>query len=62
MTIEVVQLGAPEEPPYPKATPEERLAAAVRLIGFHTALRGASPRPPRAAWPGETFVIGEERG
>jgi hypothetical protein len=55
MTIEVVTLGQPKGSPYADVTPEERLAAAVRLIEHHQALRGESPRLPRSAWPGETF-------
>ena len=61
MTVEVVPLGEPKSPPYANSTPEERLAAAVRLIAFHEALRGARASLPRAEWPGETFVISDER-
>jgi hypothetical protein len=59
MTVEVVPLGEPKPSPYANSTPLERLAAAVRLIEHHQALRGAQPPPPRSEWPGETFIIGE---
>jgi hypothetical protein len=62
MTIEVVALGARKPSPYADSTPDERLAAAVRLIEHHQALRGRRSRPPRSAWPGETFVSSEELG
>jgi len=62
MTIEVVALGERKPPPYAHSTPEERLAAAVRLIEHHQALRGGGPTVPRGAWPGETFVTGETVG
>jgi len=55
MTVEVVTLGQPKGSPYADVTPEERLAAAVRLIEHHQALRGESSTLPRSAWPGETF-------
>ena len=60
MTVEVVPLGEPKPSPYADSTPEERLAAAVRLIEHHQALRGNPPKLPRSEWPGETFIIGEE--
>jgi hypothetical protein len=53
MTVEVVALGQPKPPPYASATPEERLAAAVRLIEHHVALRGGVAKTPRSQWPGE---------
>lgn len=62
MTVEVVALGERKPSPYANSTPEERLAAAVRLIEHHQALRGAHRTLPRSAWPGETFVIGAELG
>ncbi|HET9956978.1 MAG TPA: hypothetical protein VFQ61_20920 [Polyangiaceae bacterium] len=62
MTVEVVALGERKLPPYADSTPEERLAAAVRLIEHHQALRGGFSKVPRDAWPGETFVIGERVG
>ena len=62
MTVEVVALGQRKPSPYAHSTPDERLAAAVRLIEYHQALRGGSSTLPRAAWPGETFVSGEELG
>ncbi len=62
MTVEVVALGEREPSPYARSTPEERLAAAVRLIEHHRALRGAYSTLPRTAWPGETFVAGAELG
>jgi hypothetical protein len=62
MTVEVVALGEREAPPYADSTPEERLAAAVRLIQHHQALRGDVPAVPRDAWPGEIFVTGEPVG
>lgn len=55
MTIKVVKLGEPELPPYAHCSPDERLAAAVRLIEYHQALRGAAHKLPRSEWPGETF-------
>jgi hypothetical protein len=53
MTIEFVTLGQPKGSPYANSTPEQRLAAAVRLIEHHHALRGGSSPLPRSAWPGE---------
>jgi hypothetical protein len=44
------------------STPEERLAAAVRLIEHHQALRGGFSKIPRSAWPGEVVIAGEELG
>jgi hypothetical protein len=60
MTVEVVPLGKPKPSPYADSTPEERLAAAVRLIEHQQALRGSLPKLPRSEWPGETFIIGDE--
>jgi hypothetical protein len=57
MTVEVVALGERKPPQYVDSTPEQRLAAAVRLIEHHQALRGGFPTVPRRAWPGETFVF-----
>lgn len=59
MTVEVVALGTDEPPPYAHSSPAERIAAAVRLIAHHQALRGegASARPPRSEWPGEKYVV-----
>ncbi len=62
MTVEVVTLGTPERSAYAHSTPEERLAAAVRLMGYHQSLRGDQLRLPRAEWPGEKFVLGPKRG
>jgi hypothetical protein len=62
MTVEVVAIGQRKPSPYADATPEERLAAAVRLIEHHQALRGGYSTVPRSAWPGETLVAGEELG
>ena len=62
MTLEVVPLGHPKRSPYALSTPDERLAAAVRLIEHHEALRGKHAPVPRAEWPGETFVCGGMRG
>jgi len=62
MTVEVVTLGERKPSPYANSTPEERLAAAVQLIGHHQALRGGFPTVPREAWPGETFVAGDPVG
>jgi hypothetical protein len=62
MTVEVVQLGQRKPSPYADSTPEERLAAAVRLIEHHQALRGGYSPLPRSEWPGETFVAGGELG
>jgi hypothetical protein len=55
MTVEVVTLGQRKGSPYADSTPEQRLAAAVRLIEHHQALRGGSSTLPRSAWPGETY-------
>ncbi|MDQ2642860.1 MAG: hypothetical protein M3020_03530 [Myxococcota bacterium] len=62
MTVEVVALGERKPSPYARSTPEERLAAAVRLIEHHQALRGTHSELPRAEWPGETFVDGAKLG
>jgi hypothetical protein len=62
MTVEVVALGDPKPSPYAHSTPEERLAAAVRLIDYHQALRGGYSTLPRSEWPGETVVAGESLG
>lgn len=62
MTLEVVPLGHPKPSPYAHSTPDERLAAAVRLIEYHEALRGSQPRVPRSEWPGETFACGGRLG
>jgi hypothetical protein len=55
MTIEVVTLGQPKGSPYADSTPDERLAAAARLIDHHQTLRGGYSALPRSEWPGETF-------
>ena len=62
MTIEVVALGDFKPSSYEFSTPEERLAAAVRLIEHHQALRGGFSKIPRSAWPGEVVIAGEELG
>ena len=62
MTVEVVAMGQRKPSPYADATPDERLAAAVRLIEHHQALRGGYSTLPRSTWPGKTFVAGEELG
>lgn len=62
MTVEFVVLGQAKPSPYADSTAEERLAAAVRLIEHHQALRGAHSVLSRSAWPGETFVAGAELG
>jgi hypothetical protein len=62
MSVEVVALGEPKPSPYADSTPEDRLAAAVRLIEHHQALRGGFSTLPRGAWPGEAFVAGEPVG
>jgi hypothetical protein len=62
MTVEVVALGDFKPSPYEFSTPEERLAAAVRLIEYHQALRGGFSNIPRSAWPGEVVRAGEELG
>ena len=62
MTVEVVPLNRPKPSAYADSTPEERLAAAVRLIEHHQALRGGYSTVPRSEWPGETFVAGGLRG
>jgi hypothetical protein len=58
MTVDVVKLGQPKPPSYLDHSPEERLAAAVRLIEYHQALRGCPPALPRSKWPGETYTCG----
>ena len=55
MTVEVVALGQRKGSPYVDSTPEQRLAAAVRLIEYHQALRGGFSTLPRSAWPGEIY-------
>jgi len=62
MSVEVVALGQPKPSPYADSTPDERLAAALRLIEHHQELRGGFTTLPRSAWPGETFVTGAEHG
>lgn len=62
MTVEVVALGERKPSPYADSSPDDRLAAAVRLIEHHQALRGVFSTVPRSAWPGETFVAGEAVG
>jgi hypothetical protein len=62
MTIEKVALGERKPSPYADSTPDERLAAAVRLIAHHQELRGGREVLPRSAWPGETFVCSETLG
>jgi hypothetical protein len=62
MTVEVVALGQHKPSPYVDSQPEERLAAATRLIEHHQALRGKIESLPRSQWPGEVFVIDAERG
>lgn len=59
ITGELVTPGGPKPSPYVNSTPEERIAAAVRLIEHHQALRGAPlAKLPRSEWPGETFFCG----
>jgi hypothetical protein len=63
LTMEVVPLGTPKPSPYAHASPEERLAAATRLIGFHAALQNRTSSPlPRSAWPGEAFKCSPRHG
>ena len=62
MTVELVALGERKPSAYAGSTADERLAAAVRLIEHHQALRSVRSTLPRSAWPGETFVVGEELG
>jgi len=62
MTVEVVAFGERKPSPYAHSTPEERLAAAVRLIEWHQTLRGGYSTLPRSEWPGEAVVAGEELG
>lgn len=62
MTGEVVPVGVPKPSPYATSSAEERIAAAVRLIGYHERLRGPQERLPRSQWPGEIFVIGADGG
>jgi len=58
MTVEVVALGEYKPAPYASSTPDERIAAAVRLIEHHQALRGGFSKIPRSAWPGEVVLAG----
>jgi hypothetical protein len=62
MTIEVVAAGQRKPSPYAGSTPDERLAAAVRLIEHHQALRGGYSPLPRSEWPGQVLVAGEALG
>ena len=62
MTLEVVALGQRKPSPYADSTPDERLAAAVRLIEYHQALRGGYSVIPRAAWPGEAVTASDNLG
>jgi len=62
MTVEVVALGEHKPSPYAFSTPDERIAAAVRLIEHHQALRGGFSKIPRSAWPGEVVLAGAELG
>ena len=62
MTVEVVALGEFKPSPYESSPPEERLAAAVRLIEYHQALRGGFSKIPRSEWPGEIVRAGEGLG
>lgn len=62
MTIEIVPFGERKPSPYAHSTPDERLAAAVRLIDHHQTLRGGYSNLPRSEWPGEIVVSSEERG
>jgi hypothetical protein len=62
MTVEIVALGQRKLSPYANSTPDERLAAAVRLIEHHQTLRGGYSTCPRSAWPGQALVAGEELG
>jgi len=55
MSVEVVTLGQRKGSPYADSTPEQRIAAAVRLIEYHQTLRSGSSSLPRSAWPGEIF-------
>ena len=55
MTVEVVVLGQRKGSPYGDSTPEQRVAAAVRLIEHHQALRGGYSTLPRSEWPGEVY-------
>jgi hypothetical protein len=55
MTVEVVPFGNRKPSPYADSTPEERIAAAVRLISHHQAIRGGFSTLPRSQWPGEKF-------
>ena len=58
MTLEIVTLGQPKGSSHVHSTPEERLAAAVRLMEHHRALRGGFSTLPRSEWPGETYFVG----
>jgi hypothetical protein len=62
MTVEIVALGERKPAPYAHSAPDERLAAALRLIAHHEALRGERATLPHSEWPGETFVIGKTAG
>ncbi len=62
MTVEAVALGQRKPSPYADSTADERLAAAVRLIDYHQALRGGYSVLPRAAWPGEAVTVSDKLG
>jgi hypothetical protein len=62
MAVEVVPLGQRKPSPDADSTPDERLAAAVRLIEYHQALRGGYSTLPRAAWPGEAIRASDQLG
>jgi hypothetical protein len=62
MTVEVVAMGQRKLSPYANSTPDERLAAAVRLIEHHQALRGGYSTCPRSAWPGQADAADDELG
>ena len=58
MSGQLIAPGTPKDPPYANSTVDERIAAAVRLIGYHEELRGGRSELPRSEWPGETFSTG----
>lgn len=54
--------GRAKPPPYANATPVERLAAAVRLMAYQSALLERPGPLPRSEWPGEKFKCGDDHG
>ena len=62
MTVEIVAFDQRKPSPYASSTPDERLAAAVRLIEHHQALRGGFSKIARSEWPGKVVIAGKSIG